>query len=45
MNLKVSKKLSELKLPKNQIIKGDDCAKVKGGRYYYCCARNKWYSY
>lgn len=42
---KVSNKLDVLNLNPNQVIDKDNCAKIKGGGYYYCCTRNKWYQY
>jgi len=39
MNLKVSKKIKNLALKQEEIMKTDNCDKVKGG--YGCCIRNK----
>ncbi len=41
MKLKGSKKLANLDLNPNEIIKHDTCSKIKGGGYY-CCVRNQW---
>jgi len=38
---KVTKKLASLDLDPKQVIKADDCSKIKGGGYW-CCVRNKW---
>jgi len=45
MNSKVSNKLTSLALNPNQVIDKDNCGKIKGGGWYYCCTRNKWINY
>lgn len=45
MKLNPTKNLSEVATLSNEVIKAKDCAKIKGGGYYYCCVRNKWIQY
>lgn len=45
MKLKVTKKLADLSFSTKELIKSTDGAKIKGGGWYYCCARNKWINY
>jgi len=44
MNLNVSK-LEALALDSKNVVSKDNCMKVKGGGWYYCCGRNKWIQY
>lgn len=41
MKSKVTKKLAKLDLSTKQVIKSENCSKIKGGAYY-CCVRNRW---
>ncbi len=43
MKSKASKKLAALDLNPKEIMKADNCTKIKGGGYW-CCTRNKWIS-
>jgi len=42
MDSKLSKKISKLSFNQDQIIGTKKCAKIKGGGFYFCCARNIW---